>query len=163
MCFPALLPRSSHFPFSHFMVGFLVRVVESTRAMRVTSAPAIHKQRWTPVTLCNRPTLADVPCFCTSIHLSLKPATARTSLGGFSTKSPVSSVDPASETREVNNQFICSFWNKLWWSMSPHVTRETTLCNIWLGDVFLWTTTNPLCTRTSETSQAQHDKQASFG
>lgn len=43
MCFPALLPRSIHFPFSHFMVGFLVRVVESTFAMKVTSVPAIQK------------------------------------------------------------------------------------------------------------------------
>lgn len=44
MCFPALLPRSIHFPFSHFMVGFLVRVVESTLAMKVISDPADHKQ-----------------------------------------------------------------------------------------------------------------------
>ena len=41
-CFPALLARSSHFPFSHFTVGFLVRVVESTFAVITTSAPANH-------------------------------------------------------------------------------------------------------------------------
>lgn len=44
MCFPALLPRSSHFPFSHFMVGFLASLVVSTLAMKVISDPVVHKQ-----------------------------------------------------------------------------------------------------------------------
>lgn len=43
ICFPALLPRSSHLPFSHFMAGFLVRLVESTLAMKATSVPVIDK------------------------------------------------------------------------------------------------------------------------
>ncbi|KAL7886950.1 hypothetical protein AOLI_G00046710 [Acnodon oligacanthus] len=38
-CFPALLPRSSHFPFSHFIVGFLTRVDASTFATNSTSLP----------------------------------------------------------------------------------------------------------------------------
>lgn len=87
MCFPALLPRSIHFPFSHFMVGFLVRVVESTFAMKVTSAPAIQKQTYSS---CNTVITAYYRMII-SIY-SDKPEIATTFSGGFSTKSPVSSV-----------------------------------------------------------------------
>lgn len=39
MCFPALLARSSHFPFIHFIAGFLGRLDESTLATNVMSLP----------------------------------------------------------------------------------------------------------------------------
>ncbi|TNN30909.1 hypothetical protein EYF80_058938 [Liparis tanakae] len=39
-CFPALLLRSSHFPFSHFMFGFLNRLVEVILVTNVKSFPA---------------------------------------------------------------------------------------------------------------------------
>lgn len=88
MCFPALLPRSSHFPFSHFMVGFLVRVDESTFAMKVTSVPVIQKQTYSS---CNTVLTAYYRLIILSM-CSDKPVTATTFSGGFSTKSPVSSV-----------------------------------------------------------------------
>lgn len=88
MCFPALLPRSSHFPFNHFMVGFLVRVDESTFAMMVTSVPAIQKQTYS---FCNTVITAYYRLIILSLY-SDKPEIATTFSGGFSTKSPVSSV-----------------------------------------------------------------------
>ncbi len=92
MCFPALLPRSIHFPFNHFMMGLRVRLVESTLTINDTSLPVSKKH--------THSSCYDV-CFVMATVWSFNkvcvfiPAMAA-ALSGFCTKSPVSSVRSAS-------------------------------------------------------------------
>lgn len=55
MCLPALLAKSSHFPFNHFMAGFLSICEESTLATNVISFPIVKgakKRRVYQYTVC---------------------------------------------------------------------------------------------------------------